>query len=66
MRDSARIERITNLLAYYWLKVPDWRFGQIIENIKTFYGKTDLFYIEDDQFEEMLKVFFEANIDSIR
>ena len=66
MRDSTRIERITNLLAQYWLKVPDWWFGQLIENIKLYYAIEDLFYIEDDKFEELLKGFFEANVDSIR
>ena len=36
-----------------WDRFPDWRFGQLIENIKRFYNIDDLFYIEDD---EMLKL----------
>ena len=36
-----------------WENFPDWRLGQLIENIKRFYNIDDLFYIEDD---EMLKL----------
>ena len=63
MRDSARIQRITDKLAEYWLRVPDWRFCQLMENVKTFTGKNDLFFIEDDEFEEILDYFFLTQIE---
>ena len=28
-------------------KVPEWRFGQLIENLKRYMGSDDLFYVED-------------------
>ena len=58
MRDPRRIERIVSKLELYWKGVPDWRFGQLIENLKRYSGHYDLFYIEDDKFEQMLDGFF--------
>ena len=58
MRDIRRIERIIDKLRLYWMEVPDWRFGQLIENLKRYSGKYDLFYVEDDQFEQILDGFF--------
>ena len=40
-----------------WERFPDWRFGQLIENIKRFYDINDLFYIEDDKMLELIKNF---------
>jgi hypothetical protein len=39
------------------MRVPDWRFGQLISNFQLQVGR-DLFYIEDDVMEEMLKEYF--------
>ena len=61
MRDIERIERITDKLRIYWMKVPDWRFGQLIENVKRYSRYEDLFYVEDDQFEQILDGFFYEN-----
>lgn len=61
MRDIARIPRFIEQLEHYWLKVPDWRFGQLIENIKTFSGKEDLFFIEDDDLAAAFEEFFAMN-----
>lgn len=58
MRDISRIPRITDVLEDIWRRVPQWRLGQLIENIKVFSGKDDLFYIEDDEMENILKEFF--------
>ena len=58
MRDPRRIERIVSKLELYWKEVPDWRFGQLIENLKRYSGHYDLFYIEDDKFEQILDGFF--------
>ena len=34
MRNPDRIPKILSLLQQGWEKVPDWRFGQLIENLK--------------------------------
>ncbi len=61
MRDISRIPRFIDLLEQYWLKVPDWRFGQLIENVKIFSGVEDLFFIEDDDLEDFFAEFFAKN-----
>lgn len=58
MRDQARIVRITEKLQDYWLQVPDWRLGQLLDNLRYFIGAEDLFYIEDDVLEQGLENFF--------
>ena len=59
MRDINRIEPFMNELTEIWSTVPDWRFGQLIENLKKFAEVEDLFYIEDDKMLEVLKKFKE-------
>ena len=58
MRDISRISRILENIEYYWLKVPDWRFGQLIENVRTFSGKDDLFFVGDDELIQLFEEFF--------
>ncbi len=58
MRDVSRIPRIISVLEDIWRRVPKWRLGQLIENIKAFSGKDDLFYVEDDEMENILKEIF--------
>ena len=60
MRDIARIPRTLEILEHYWLKVPDWRLGQLIENLKDFSGKPDLFYVEDDELIKIIEDFFDV------
>lgn len=60
MRDKSRIVRLISKLEGYWLRVPDWRFGQLIENLKEFSKKSDLYYMEDDEFEQLIDEFFTA------
>lgn len=57
MRDIKRIEPFMNELTEIWRTVPDWRFGQLIENFKRIAKVEDLFYIEDDKMLEVLKKF---------
>lgn len=57
MRDINRIEPFMNELLKIWEIVPDWRFGQLVENFKRFARVEDLFYIEDDKMLEVLKQF---------
>lgn len=59
MRDENRIPKIMALIEEVWKKVPDWRFGQLIENLKRYIGVQDLFYIEDDKLEEYIKNYFD-------
>ena len=59
MRNPNRIYEILNLLRRGWEKVPDWRLGQLIENLKRYIGIDDLFYIEDDKMIECIIDFFD-------
>lgn len=54
MRGPNRIKPFLAVLEECWSRVPDWRFGQLISNFQLQAGR-DLFYIEDDVMEEMLK-----------
>jgi hypothetical protein len=58
VRDPNRIPVFLTFLQICLEKVPDWRFGQLIENIKRFSGKSDLFYLEEEDFEKILKEYF--------
>lgn len=57
MRDRSRIDDFCNELAMYWKKVPDWRFGQLIQNV---YGTADkdIFFMEEDESLRLFKSFF--------
>ena len=59
MRNPNRIYEILNLLQRGWEKVPDWRLGQLIENLKRYINIDDLFYIEDDKMIEKIIDFFD-------
>lgn len=54
MRDPNRIEPFLNTIKKCWEQVPDWRFGQLIENLKRWLKVDDLFYIEDNELENAL------------
>ena len=59
MRDPKRISQMMNLIQRGWEEmVPDWRFGQLIENLKRHIDADDLFYIEDDKMMEVIAKFF--------
>ena len=59
MRDPKRISQMLELIQRGWEEmVPDWRFGQLIENLKRHIGADDLFYIEDDKMMEVIAKFF--------
>ena len=61
MRDPNRIPEFLAVLQKCWEKVPDWRFGQLIENLKRYANIYDLFYIEEDKLEQILTEWFELN-----
>lgn len=58
MRDVNRIKPFCDEFAELWEKYPDLRFGQLIVNAVKYtqfaHGK-DAFYMEDDEFMEVLK-----------
>ena len=55
MRDPKRIKPLLMEIEKQWENFPDWRLGQLIENIKRFYNIDDLFYIEDDEMISLLE-----------
>ena len=59
MRDPNRISEVLIMLQQGWEKVPDWRLGQLIENLKRYIGIDDLFYIEDDEMTKKIVDFFD-------
>lgn len=59
MRDPNRIYEIITLIQNGWAKVPDWRFGQVVENLKRYIGVDDLFYIEDDELTKKIIDYFD-------
>ena len=56
MRDPKRIKKFIRLLEEVWLRLPDYRFIQLIQalNVPDSKMHTDPFYWEDDVWEEML------------
>lgn len=59
MRNKYKIVNLLTLFATGWSKVPDMRFGQVIENLKRYSGKEDLFYLEDDEMEKLIIDYFD-------
>ena len=59
MRDPNRIKPFLETIEKCWKQVPDWRFGQLIENLKRRLNIEDLFYIEDKELEEAIKKVFD-------
>ena len=57
MRNPERIDEVLQTLSDAWHKVPDWRLGQLICNLQSAAGD-DLFYMEDDEFIELLEGYF--------
>ena len=58
MRDPERVPIIIAKLEEAWKLVPDWRLGQLISNLQGA-GSHDVFYLEDDKWEEYLDNFLE-------
>jgi len=58
MRDPARIDRVLVQLRE-WLKVPDWRLGQIIVNaVEPKDPCSEIFLTEDERLEKLLARMF--------
>lgn len=52
MRDINRIDSMLNKIETVWKKYPDLRLGQLILNVVQ---EQDLYYIEDDKLESLIK-----------
>lgn len=67
MRDIKRIKPFCEELERLWLRVPDWRFGQLISNffgdVLASEGSVDLFFIEDDKLKEYIKKYMDIRED---
>ena len=49
-RDPERIEEVLYKLGELWKKVPDWRLGQLLYNLKqNIKPDSDIFYLEDNE-----------------
>ena len=60
MRDPERIDKFCKELAQIWKEnCPDWRFGQLIENVLTD-RISDPFYMEEDKMLQTFKDYFAA------
>lgn len=58
MRDPNRIEPFCQELAKIWkAECPDWRFGQLIDNVFTESGRIT-FYTEDDKMIQEFRNYF--------
>lgn len=56
MRDIKRIDGFLEEIKNIWKEnFPDWRFGQLVENLNRYHG--DLFYLEEKDFLRVLKSF---------
>ena len=61
VRDPNRIDNFCRMLSYYWHRVPDWRFGQLISNVLGAYQEEthkDIFFPEDHEFLEFFDKYF--------
>lgn len=54
VHDPKRIQAFCNRLARAWEMLPDWRFGQLMFNVLSEFGR-DPFYCEDDQMIDFLE-----------
>ena len=54
MRDPNRIHNVLMEFERLWIRYPDWRFMQLINNLQATQGN-DMFYIEDDDFINIIE-----------
>lgn len=57
MRDINRIDKFLERLGKCWKEVPDWRFGQFIQNVLGSYNG-DIFFPEDHEMIDFIEKFF--------
>ena len=59
MRDPKRIGDILISIEKLWRLVPDWRFGQLLENV---IGSGQIWFLEDDILETYLDDFYKNHV----
>ena len=63
MRNPKRIKKFCNRLAKAWERLPEWRFGQFIDNM---FGEISLerdpFFVEDDEMIEFIEEYVSKNV----
>ncbi len=58
MRNKNRIPVILEMLEDIWVKNPDMRFGQLVNNLfVSQFNDRDMFYVEDSELQEALFTF---------
>ena len=57
MRNPERIDEFCAELAQLWHKYPDFRFGQLIEDMLAMNNIYDMYYMEDDEMLDMLQCY---------
>jgi hypothetical protein len=66
MRDPKRIFDILKSMELLWRLFPDWRFGQLLENVIGTRSSTgQIWFLEDDILETYLDDFYKNYISSI-
>lgn len=60
MRDPNRIEPICDRLKKAWSTVPDWRLGQLFENMRRIlaHNGQDIFFMEDEALMQYMEDLF--------
>jgi len=53
MRDPNRIPVVLDKLREFWELYPDWRLGQLFNNLQSIIGH-DMFYMEDEMLIDFL------------
>ena len=62
MRNPERIDPFCKNLAELWHRVPDWRFGQLMINLLSFYMNEtgrDAFFVEDAEFMDRMRSYMD-------
>ncbi len=54
MRDPKRIREFLDVVAHTWERAPDYRFGQLIAALQSFGGIEDPFYMEEEDWIELM------------
>jgi hypothetical protein len=66
MRDPNRIEPMLAAIHRLWVKHPDWRLGQLLENAKSMtqvYPEAPMFHVEDDELLAGIKALTDPQVD---
>ena len=62
MRSPDRIDNILRKLGDLWKRVPDWRLGQLFNNVQKA-EDDDLFYYEDDDLIDIIEDFLNTGVE---